>query len=64
MFCYQILCFSMFHYLNAYTFFFNSYSSLMKCFFPLRNSVVYLNFTGYQMKAQHVDLIDILINEN
>ncbi len=32
--------------------------------FPLRNNIVYLNFTGYQMKAYNIDLIFILINEN
>ncbi len=41
-----------------------SSSSLMKWFFsPLRNSV-YIHFTGYQMKAYHIDLINILINQN
>ncbi len=34
------------------TIFIYSYSSLMKCFFPPQKfCVVYLNFTGYQMKT-------------
>ncbi len=34
------------------TIFIYSYSSLMKCFFsPQKFCVVYLNLTGYQMKA-------------
>ncbi len=45
-------------------FFIYSYSSLIKCFFPLRNSVLYIHFTGYQMKASHIDLIYILMNDN
>ncbi len=50
-YCYQILCFSMSNYLNAYKqFLFIITVALWNVFFPLRNSV-YLNFTGYQMKA-------------
>ncbi len=38
----------------------------MKWFFPppQKFCVVYIHFTGYQMKAYHIDLIYILINEN
>ncbi len=37
----------------------------MKCFFhPQKFCVVYINFTGYQMKAWDIDLIYILIDEN
>ncbi len=51
-YCYQILYFSMSNYLNAYKLFlFILTVALWNVFFPLRNSVVYLNFTGYQMKA-------------
>ncbi len=45
-------CFSSSDYLNAYKpFFFYSYSSLMNSFFPQKFCVVYLNLTGYQIKA-------------
>ncbi len=52
-YCYQILCFSMSNYLNAWeTIFSWFYSSLIKCFFAPQNSrVCDLNVTGYQMKA-------------
>ncbi len=33
-------------------------------FSPQKFCVVYLNFTGYQMKAYDIDFIYILINEN
>ncbi len=36
----------------------------MKVFFPQKFCVVYLNLTGYQMKAYNIDLINILMNEN
>ncbi len=37
----------------------------MKCFSPPQKlCVVYLNCTGYQMKAEKIDLINILINKN
>ncbi len=55
-YCYQILCFRMFNYLNAS-------SSLMKWFFFF-SEILYIHFTGYQMKAYHIDLIYILINQN
>ncbi len=36
----------------------------MKCFSPPQKlCVVYLNCTGYQMKAENIDLINILINK-
>ncbi len=42
-YCYQILCFSRFHYLNAYKKKY-SYNSLIKCFFhPQKFCVVYKN---------------------
>ncbi len=51
-YCYQILCFSMSNDLNAFNFFIYSYSSLMKYFFSTSEfCVVYIHFTGYQMKA-------------
>ncbi len=31
---------------------------------PQKFCVVYIHFTAYQMKAYHIDLIYILINEN
>ncbi len=44
--------FSMSNYLNAYKqFVFILRVALWNVFLPLRNSVVYLHFTGYQMKA-------------
>ncbi len=64
-YCYQILCFSMSNYLNAYKqFLFILTIAIWKFFSPQRFCVVYLHFTGYQMKACNVDLIYILINEN
>ncbi len=51
-YCYQILCFSMSNYLNAYKqFVFILTVALWKVFFPQKFCDVYLNFTGYQMKA-------------
>ncbi len=52
-YCYQILCFSMFNYLNAYKqFLFNLTVILWNVIFPTQNyCVVYISFTGYQMKA-------------
>ncbi len=51
-------CFSSSDYLNAYKKMFYSYSSLMNCFFP-QKFCVYLNLTGYQIKAWNIDLIYI-----
>ncbi len=49
-YCYQILCFSMSNYLNAYKQF--VFILTVEMFFsPQKFCVVYLNFTGYQMKA-------------
>ncbi len=49
---YQILCFSMSNYLNAYKqFVFILTVALWLFFFSLKFCVVYLNLTGYQMKA-------------
>ncbi len=51
-YCYQILCFSMSNYLNAYKLFlFILTVALWNVFSPQKLCVVYLNFTGYQMKA-------------
>ncbi len=51
-YCYQILCFSMSKYLNAYKqFVFILTVALWNVFFPSEILCVYLNFTGYQMKA-------------
>ncbi len=45
----RLLCID--HKSNGYLAYY-SYSSLMKCFFhPQKFCVVYINFTGYQMKA-------------
>ncbi len=33
-------------------------------FTPQKFCVVYINVTGYEMKAKHIDLIHILVNEN
>ncbi len=64
-YCYQILCFSMSNYLNACKqFVFILTVALWNVFPPQKLCVVYLNCTGYQMKAEHIDLINILINEN
>ncbi len=50
-------CFSSSDYLNAYkTIFFTLTVALW--------IVVYLNLTGYQIKAWNIDLIYILMNEN
>ncbi len=51
-YCYQILCFSTSIYLNAYKqFLFILTVALWNVFAPQKLCVVYLNFTGYQMKA-------------
>ncbi len=51
-YCYQILCFSTSNFLNAYKQFLVILTvALLNVFSPLRNSVVYLNLTDYQMKA-------------
>ncbi len=52
-YCYQIMCFSMSNYLNAYKqFLFILTVALLNVFVPPQKfCVVYLNFTGYQMKA-------------
>ncbi len=51
-YCYQILYFSMSNYLNAYKLFlFILTVALWNVFSPQKFCVVYLNFTGYQMKA-------------
>ncbi len=52
-YCYQILCFSMSNAkLNAYKqFLFILTVALWTVFSPQKFCVVYLNFTGYQMKA-------------
>ncbi len=58
-YCYQILCFSMSNYLNAYNQFLFILTVALCALYvsppppppPLRNCVVYLNLTGYQMKA-------------
>ncbi len=74
-YCYQILCFSMFNYLNAYKqFLFNLTVILWNVIFPTQNyCVVYISFTGYQMKATcaficmfffNTHLFIYLINEN
>ncbi len=48
LYCYKILCFCMYDYLNAYKLFlFMLTVALWNVFFPIRNSIVYLNFTGY-----------------
>ncbi len=39
-------------------------ASLGIVFFPQKFCVVYLNLTGYQIKAWNIDLIYILMNEN
>ncbi len=53
------------NYLNAYKhIIFILTVTLLNVFPPQKLFVVYLNFTGYQMKALNIDLIYILINEN
>ncbi len=57
--------FSSSDYLNAY-----KKIMIMNCWnlwiviFPQKFCVVYLNLTGYQIKAWNIDLIYILMNEN
>ncbi len=50
-YCYQILCFSMSNYLNAYKQFLFILTVALWNTPPQKLCVVYLNFTGYQMKA-------------
>ncbi len=51
-YCYQILCFRMSNYLNAYKLFVFILTVALWIFFPPQKCcVVYLNLTGYQMKA-------------
>ncbi len=51
-YCCLILCFSMSNYLNAYKhIIFILTVTLLNVFPPQKLFVVYLNFTGYQMKA-------------
>ncbi len=65
-YCYQTLCFSIqSNDLNAYKqFVFILTVDLWNVFSPQKFCVVYLNFTGYQMKAYNFYLIYTLINEN
>ncbi len=46
------------------TLFFTLTVALWIVFFPQKFCVVYLNLTGYQIKAWNIDLIYILMNEN
>ncbi len=57
-------CFSSSDYLNAYKTFFTLTVALWIVIFPQKFCVVYLNLTGYQIKAWNIDLIYILMNEN
>ncbi len=45
-------------------FFFTLTVALWIVIFPQKFCVVYLNVTGYQIKAWNIDLIYILMNEN
>ncbi len=58
-------CFSSSDYLNTYKhFFFTLTVALLIVFFPQKFCVVYLNVTGYQIKAWNTDLIYIWMNKN
>ncbi len=57
-------CFSSSDYLNAYKKKFTLTVALWIVIFPQKFCVVYLNLTGYQIKAWNIDLIYILMNEN
>ncbi len=46
------------------TLFFTLTVALWIVIFPQKFCVVYLNLTGYQIKAWNIDLIYILMNEN
>ncbi len=58
-------CFSSSDYLNSYKhFFFTLTVALLIVFFPQKFCVVYLNVTGYQIKAWNIDLIYIWMTKN
>ncbi len=53
------------NYLNAYKcFLFILTVALLNVFSPSEILCLYIHFTGYQMKASHIDLIYILMNDN